>query len=79
MKNISKCQWSDFGVSKIGCPVCGGQIPVSVVGILSCLSITCPFCGLVLSVDKEGSRQALDIMNKVKRNIDAAKQKTGVF
>lgn len=52
-------------VSGMNCPACRMFIPISASQLLYDGGITCPHCGLTMTVDKSQSRQALDALKKV--------------
>ena len=48
-----------------GCPVCHKFIPTSVVELVTSPAVTCPSCGLKLTIDRNESRRAMEILEKV--------------
>lgn len=52
-------------VSTIQCPVCKTSIPASISELLIAGGLTCPSCGLQLSMDRNQSQKALDALKKV--------------
>lgn len=52
-------------VSGMDCPVCKQFIPVSIQQLLFEGSISCPHCGLSLTINRTQSKQALDALQKV--------------
>ena len=48
-----------------GCPVCEQFIPTSVLELVLRPTVKCPSCGLSLTIEKEQSRKAMEILNKV--------------
>lgn len=53
------------------CPQCGQFIPTSMEELVSCPQITCIHCGLVLTLDRNQSGKAIELMNNV---LDAKKK-----
>lgn len=47
------------------CPVCSGFVPVSMLQLLNAENILCPNCGLEIRINEEGSKRAIDALNKV--------------
>lgn len=41
------------------CPVCKGFIPVRIEELVVSLQVSCPSCGLLLTLDKNNSGKAL--------------------
>ncbi len=52
-------------VSGMDCPVCRMFIPISIPQLLYDGGILCPHCGLMMTINKLQSRQALDALRKV--------------
>lgn len=52
-------------VSGMKCPVCKGFIPISVHQLLFDGGISCPHCGLSLTINRMQSKQALDALRKL--------------
>ena len=48
-----------------GCPVCNHFIPTSVLELDSQSDVICQTCVLNLSIEKENSRKAMEILKKV--------------
>lgn len=49
----------------MNCPVCRMFIPISISHLLYDGGITCPHCGLMMTVNRSQSKQALDALKKV--------------
>lgn len=47
------------------CPECGFQIEMSIYSLLTQAEFKCPGCLLTLSMDREVSRPALELLQKV--------------
>lgn len=58
-------------VSGMNCPVCQMFIPISIPQLLYEGGIMCPHCGLMMTINKSQSKQALDALKKVE---DATKK-----
>lgn len=58
-------------VSGLNCPDCMMFMPVSISQLLYDGGVTCPHCGLTMTINKSQSRQALDALKKVE---DATKR-----
>lgn len=58
-------------VSGMDCPACRMFIPISISQLLYDGGIMCPHCGLMMTINKSQSRQALEALKKVE---DAAKR-----
>lgn len=55
------------------CPSCGQFITTSMEELVACPQITCHHCGLVLTIDKNRSGKAMELMNNVleaKKRVD---------
>lgn len=56
------------------CPQCGQFIPTTINELLTSTGITCPYCGLVLNINREESKRAMEILkdvNNAQQNLDA--------
>lgn len=47
------------------CPQCGQFIPTSIAELLSAQALHCPYCGLTLTINREESKQAMEILKEV--------------
>ena len=47
------------------CPQCGQFIPTTISELLSAPALVCPYCGLELSINRNESKQAMDILKEV--------------
>lgn len=47
------------------CPVCSEFISISIYQLLHEGSVTCPHCGLTMTINKQQSQKALDALKKV--------------
>lgn len=47
------------------CPECGAFIPTSIVELLTASALICHNCHLKLSINRNESKQAMDILKKV--------------
>ena len=59
------------------CPVCKGFIPTTIQYIISHDSLSCPHCGLVITIDKTKSHKAIEAFRKVQEaqeNIERKKR-----
>lgn len=57
------------------CPVCGTFIPTSIQELLNAKGLVCPNCGLELSINRNESRRAMEILQDVdnaQKNLDKA-------
>ena len=46
-------------------PQCGQFIPTSISELLSAQALHCPYCGLTLTINREESKQAMEILKEV--------------
>lgn len=53
------------------CPECKTFIPMPIAVLLAGSGVTCPGCGLVLTLNAEQSGEALDVLKKVQDAVDA--------
>ena len=51
--------------SGMSCPVCNGFIPISIFQLLHDEAVTCPHCGLSLTVNRSQSQQAMDALKRL--------------
>jgi hypothetical protein len=63
-----------LGNPGLECPNCKQLIKISIQSLLSGLPIPCPHCGLELSVDKNKSKETLEILSEVQIAIDKIEQ-----
>lgn len=56
-------------VSGMKCPICEGFIPIGVHQLLFDGDISCPHCGLSLTINRMQSKQALDALRKVEEAV----------
>jgi len=47
------------------CPQCGQFIPTTISELLSAQALRCPYCGLELTINRQESKQAMDILKEV--------------
>lgn len=47
------------------CPVCKGFISVKIEELMANMQVSCPSCGLLLTLDKNNSGKALGLIDKV--------------
>lgn len=62
------------------CPQCGQFIPTSISELLSAQALHCPYCGLVLTINRQESKQAMDILKEVddaSKNLEKASKFNG--
>ena len=62
------------------CPQCGQFIPTSITELLSTKALHCPYCGLVLTINREESKQAMEILKEVdnaSKNLEKASKFNG--
>lgn len=52
-------------ISGMNCPVCRMFVPISISQLLYDGGIMCPHCGLMMTINKSQSKQALDALKKV--------------
>lgn len=52
-------------VPGLNCPQCGQFIPTSISELLSANGLKCPYCGLELTINRQESQQAMDILKEV--------------
>ena len=57
-------------VSGMKCPICEGFIPIGVNQLLFDGGISCPHCGLSLTINRMQSKQALEALRKVEEAIE---------
>lgn len=58
------------------CPRCNKTITVSIEQLLTSHSIICSSCCLVLTIDKQQSKKAMDALSKVKKAQDEVENKS---
>ncbi|MCQ2231106.1 MAG: hypothetical protein MJZ30_04550 [Paludibacteraceae bacterium] len=59
----------------MNCPQCGTFIPTTIAELLTATGITCPHCRLQLTINRNESQRAMDILRKVdnaSKNLQAA-------
>ncbi|MDO4196395.1 MAG: hypothetical protein Q4D33_09615 [Prevotellaceae bacterium] len=59
----------------MNCPQCGNFIRTSIVELLSATGLKCHHCGLVLTINRNESKRAMDLLREVndaKNNLDRA-------
>lgn len=54
----------------LNCPKCGAFIPTTIGELLSATGLRCTHCGLVLTINRNESKRAMEIL----KNVDAAQQ-----
>lgn len=59
----------------INCPTCRMFIPVSISRLLYDKEITCPHCGLTMTIEKSQSAKALDAQKRIEEAVREAKEK----
>jgi DNA-directed RNA polymerase subunit RPC12/RpoP len=62
------------------CPQCGQFIPTTISELLNASALVCPHCGLKLSINREESKQAMDILKEVdsaSKNLEKASKFNG--
>lgn len=59
----------------INCPTCRMFVPVSISRLLYDKEITCPHCGLTISIGKQQSAKTSDARRKVEEAAREAKEK----
>ena len=47
------------------CPRCSQFIPTTISELLSAPALVCPYCGLELSINRNESKQAMEILKEV--------------
>lgn len=52
-------------MSGMKCPVCDGFIPISIQQLLFDGGISCPHCGLLMTINRHQSRAAMEALAKV--------------
>lgn len=60
--------------SGMPCPVCQGFIPISIYQLLHDGAVTCPHCGLSLTVNRSHSQPAMDALKKVEGAISRVRE-----
>lgn len=60
----------------ITCPRCNQTIPISIEQLLTSHSIVCPSCCLVLTIDKQESKKAMEALSKVKQAQEEVERKS---
>ena len=55
------------------CPGCSERIETTMAALLSLQPLTCPHCGLVLTIDTERSAAALDALQDLRTGLDKGK------
>lgn len=59
----------------LNCPQCGHFIPTTITELLSATGLKCPHCHLVLTINRQESKRAMDILkdvDKAQKNLDKA-------
>jgi len=62
------------------CPQCGQFIPTTISELLSAQSLHCPYCGLELTINRQESKQAMEILKEVdtaSKNLEKASKFNG--
>lgn len=49
----------------LSCPQCQRFIPTSITELLSARGLCCPHCGLELTINRQESKRAMEILQKV--------------
>ena len=49
----------------MSCPICQGFIPIDISQLLHEGAITCPHCGLSLTINRSNSQSTMDALKKV--------------
>lgn len=49
----------------LNCPQCGQFIPTTITELLSASALVCPHCRLQLQINRNESKQAMDILKEV--------------
>ncbi|MBC1239133.1 hypothetical protein [Nostoc sp. 2RC] len=70
MKQREENQGKQQRTPGIPCPECGFFIEMSIYSLLSQADFKCPGCLLTLSMDREVSRPALELLQKVNTQMD---------
>ncbi len=55
----------------MNCPKCGNFIPTTIAELLTSPGLRCTKCGLVLTINRNESKQAMEIL----KNVNEAQQK----
>jgi len=58
----------------LDCPQCSYRIPITIPMLLSDAPIVCTSCGLIITVDKEKSRNSLNELKKLDTTINKAQE-----
>lgn len=59
----------------LNCPQCGHFIPTTITELLSARALRCPHCRLELTINRQESKRAMEILQKVddaQKNLDNA-------
>ena len=62
------------------CPQCGHFITTTISELLSAQALRCPFCGLELTINRNESRQAMELLKEVDaaaKNLEKASKYNG--
>lgn len=54
----------------MNCPQCGQFIPTTIAELLTSTGLTCPHCRLRLTINRNESKKAMDILKKVQSASD---------
>lgn len=54
----------------MNCPKCGNFIPTTITELLNSSGLTCPHCRLTLTINREESKKAMEIL----KDVDKAQQ-----
>ena len=60
----------------MNCPQCGNFIPTTMVELLTSTGLTCPHCRLRLTINRNESKKAMEILQKVQNASDKLESAT---
>ena len=64
MTSKNRYSGQDFSQGEMACPDCGNKIPLDFRKLFFGASATCTGCGIVLSVNREESRESINAMKE---------------
>ncbi len=71
-------QFSGNKIPGMNCPQCGNFIPTTISELLSASGLKCPHCNLMLTINRQESKRAMEILQKVD-NAEKNLQKASSF
>ena len=72
MTSKNRYSGQDFSQGEMACPDCGNKIPLDFRKLFFGASATCTGCGIVLSVNREESRESIKAMKEAQSQMSKA-------